>query len=30
MEQLEKLNPNIVSAPPSILKLLATELQKRR
>lgn len=30
IEQLEKLNPNIVSAPPSMLKLLATELQKRR
>ena len=30
MEQLEKLNPNIVSAPPSMLKLLAAELQKRR
>ncbi len=30
IEQLEKLNPNIVSAPPSMLKLLATELLKRR
>jgi len=30
IEQLEKLNPNIVSAPPSMLKLLAIELQKRR
>jgi len=28
IEQLEKLNPNIVSAPPSMLKLLSTELQK--
>ena len=30
IEQLDKLNPNIVSAPPSMLKLLAAELQKRR
>jgi len=30
IEQLEKLNPNIVSAPPSMLKLLAIELQKGR
>jgi putative adenylate-forming enzyme len=30
MEQLEKLNPNIVSAPPSMLKLLAAELQTGR
>ena len=30
IEQLEKLNPNIVSAPPSMLKILATELQKGR
>ena len=30
IEQLEKLNPNVVSAPPSMLKILATELLKRR
>jgi len=30
IEQLEKLNPNIVSAPPSMLKLLAKELQEKR
>jgi putative adenylate-forming enzyme len=30
IEQLEKLNPNVVSAPPSMLKILATELAKRR
>ena len=28
MEQLERLNPNVMSAPPSMLKLLATELIK--
>ena len=28
IEQLEKVNPNIVAAPPSMLKLLAAELQK--
>ncbi len=28
IKQLEKLNPNIVSAPPSMLKFLAAELQK--
>ena len=30
IEQLEKLNPNVVSAPPSMLKILATELLKGR
>ena len=30
IEQLDKLNPNIVSAPPSMLKLLAAELQTGR
>lgn len=30
IEQLEKVNPNIVAAPPSMLKLLAAELQKGR
>lgn len=30
IEQLEKLNPNVVSAPPSLLKILAAELIKGR
>ena len=30
IEQLERLNPNIVSASPSMLKILATKLQKGR
>jgi len=30
IEQLENLNPNIVSAPPSMLKLLAAEVQAGR